>query len=154
MQLLDIAHHRLEFRLFVFINIVGEVLANHGAVGGDNDHLQLVYLVKLLGLGEGGAGHARQLFVHAEVVLDGDGGVGAAFLLHLNAFFGFYRLVQAVGVAPTVHQSSGELIDDDDLAVLDHVLVVFTIYLFGVESVSDVAVQVGVSRVVEVGRFE
>jgi len=41
-------------------------------VGGDHQHVEAVDLVELLGLGVGGAGHAAQLGVEAEVVLEGD----------------------------------------------------------------------------------
>src|SRR2546430_25501 len=44
----------------------------HRAVGGDHDHLELVDLVELRLLGLGGPGHAGQLLVHPEVVLDRD----------------------------------------------------------------------------------
>jgi len=65
-------------------------------VGGDSQHIQAVNAVKLLFFREGGARHAAQLFVHPEVVLDGDGGVGHVFRLDLHAFFSFHRLMQPV----------------------------------------------------------
>ena len=68
------------------------------------------------------SGHARQLLVHAEVVLEGDRGERLVFLLDPQAFLGFNRLVQTVAPAASRHEASGEFIDDDDLAVLDHVL--------------------------------
>src|SRR5690606_41984785 len=42
--------------------------------------------------------------------------------LHLNAFLGLDCLVQAVGVAPAGHEPAGEVVHDDDLPVLYHVL--------------------------------
>ena len=56
---------------------------------------QLVDLVELFGLGQGGTGHAGQLVVHAEVVLQRDGGVGDVLRLDLDTFLGFHGLVQA-----------------------------------------------------------
>src|SRR5690606_2215023 len=76
-------------------------------VGWDGEYFQLVYLVELFGFGNGGTRHPGQLLVHAEVVLDGDGGVGDRFTLYLDAFFGFHRLVQAIGPAAAGHQASG-----------------------------------------------
>ena len=52
-------------------------------VGGDGHHLQLVDLAELLGLGQGRAGHAGQLRIQAEVVLQRDGGVGDVLSLDL-----------------------------------------------------------------------
>ena len=42
--------------------------------------------------------------------------------LDLDLLLGLDRLVQAVAPAAAGHQAAGELVDDDDLAVLDHVV--------------------------------
>ena len=58
-----------------------------------------VELVDLLELGRfrfGRTGHAGQLLVHAEVVLEGDGGERLILALDLDAFLGFDGLVQTV----------------------------------------------------------
>ena len=64
----------------------------------------------------------RKLLVHAEVVLEGDRRQRLVFLADGYAFLRFHRLVQPIGPAPSRHQSAGELIDDDDLAFLHHIL--------------------------------
>ena len=87
-------------------------------VGIDRD-VELVDLVELRRLGVGGAGHAGQLLVHAEVVLEADRRQRLVLFLDLDAFLGLDRLVQAVGPAAARHLAAGELVDDDDLAVLD-----------------------------------
>ncbi len=69
-------------------------------------HAQLVDLIELFGLGYGGAAHPGQLFVHAEVVLDGDGGVGDIFGLDAHTFFGLDSLVQPIRPAPSGHQAA------------------------------------------------
>ena len=51
---------------------IGEVVADHLSVGRDDDDLEPVDLAELFGLGLRRPGHARQLVVHAEVVLEGD----------------------------------------------------------------------------------
>ncbi len=38
--------------------------------------------------------HPGEFFVHAEIVLNSDGGVREAFALDGETLFGFYRLVQ------------------------------------------------------------
>jgi hypothetical protein len=58
--------------------------ADHGLVGGDDHHVQLVDLGELLGLGVGGTGHAGQLVIHAEIVLEGDGGQGLVLAFRLT----------------------------------------------------------------------
>ena len=89
---------------------------------GIDHHVELVDLPELGRLGVGGAGHAGELLVHAEVVLEGDRGEGLVLALDLHPFLRLDRLVQAVRPAAARHHAAGELVDDDDLAVLDQVV--------------------------------
>ena len=93
-----------------------------GRLVGMTDDLEPVDLVELRLLRLGGAGHAGELLVHAEVVLDGDGGEGLRLALDLHPFLGLDRLVQPVRPAAARHDAAGELVDDQDLAVLHHVV--------------------------------
>ena len=70
--------------------------ANVRHIGGNGQNVEFVDVVEFGGLGLGCSGHAGELLIETEVVLNGDGGVGLSFLLYVHAFFGFYRLVQAV----------------------------------------------------------
>ena len=104
------------------IHGVGQILTDQRFVGGQLHHIQSVDIPELLLLGHGGTGHACQLAVHPEVVLEGNGGQGAVFPCDGDMFLGLDGLVQAVGIAPADHQAAGELIDDDDFAVLNHIV--------------------------------
>ncbi len=79
-------------------------------------------IVELGRLGVGGAGHAGELLVNAEVVLVADGRQRLVLFLDLDAFLGFDRLVQAVRPAAARHLAAGELVDDQDLTFLDQVV--------------------------------
>ncbi len=92
------------FSLRIMVRLVGITITS-----------QLVDLLELGGFGFGRTGHAGQLLVHAEVVLEGDGGERLVLALDLDAFLGLDRLVQAVAPAPARHQAAGEFVDDDDL---------------------------------------
>ena len=63
------------------VDLVVAVLADAGLVGRDLDHVEAVDVAELRGLGGGGAGHAGELRVHAEVVLEGDRGQRLVLLL-------------------------------------------------------------------------
>ena len=54
--------------------------------------------------------------------MEGDGRQGFGFSFNLDALFCLDGLVQALVVAAALHQTAGELVDDDDLAVLDDVV--------------------------------
>ena len=95
-------------------------------MGGNNDDVEAVDLAELEGLGVRGAGHARELSVEAEVVLEGGGGEGLGLVLDGHAFLGLDGLVETLGPAPPGHRAAGVLVHDDDLAVGDHVVDIAT----------------------------
>jgi hypothetical protein len=95
-------------------------------------------VLELLLLGEGGAGHAGELVVQAEVVLEGDGGERLVLAADVHVLLGLDGLVQALGVAAAEHEAAGELVDDDDLAVLDHVVDIALHDAVGLDGLIDV----------------
>ena len=68
--------------------------------------------------------HACQLVVHAEVVLQGDGGIGLCGSLHLDVLLGFDCLMQSVAPSTTFHDAARLLIHNLDFAILDDIFVV------------------------------
>ena len=124
-------------------------MRSSGAVGRDDDDVELVDLGELFGLGLGRAGHARELLVLAEVVLEGDGRERLVLALDLHLLLGLDRLVQAVAPAPARHQAPRELVHDHDLAVLDHVVHVQAEERVRAQRLVDVMEQRHVRRVVQ-----
>src|SRR5207249_5714323 len=90
-----------------------------GPIGRDDDHVQIVNLGELAGLGVGRARHAGELVIHPEQVLEGDRRQGLVLVGDLDALFRLDRLVQTVGPAASWHQPARELVYDDHFAVLD-----------------------------------
>ena len=125
-----------------------------GLVGGDLHDVQLIDGAELLLLGHGGARHAGELVVQAEVVLEGDGGQGLGLPGHGDVLLGLDGLVQALVVPPAVHEAAGELVHDDDLAVLDHVVDVPLHQAPGPDGLVDVVGEGGVLRVGQVLHVE
>ena len=124
-------------------------------VGRNHHDVEVVDLRELLRFGVGRAGHAGQLRVLAEVVLERDRRERLVLALDLHfgmvgvVLFGFDRLVQPVAPAPPRHQAAGELVDDDDPAVLDHVLDVDGEQRVRAQGLVDVVEQRHVLRIVE-----
>ena len=154
-QLADVVGNSLVFFFFGAIDDVGVFDAEHRLVGGDDDDFELVDLLEFGGFRFGGTGHAAQLLVEAEVVLEGDGGQRLVFLADLYAFLGFDGLVQAIGPAAAGHQAAGERVDDDDFfasSVLDHVVDVALVERVGLDGGLDVVLEfpvLGVGDVVD-----
>ena len=139
-----------ELRVLGLVDEVGLVGADHRLVGRDRHDAELVDLVELGGLGHGRTGHAGELVVEAEEVLQGDRGEGLVLLLDLHALLGLDRLVHALVVAAAGEHAAGVLVDDEDLAVHDDVVLVVLEQLLGLDGVVQVADQRGVGRLVEV----
>ena len=137
----DVVGDRVPLRVLVLVDEVLLVLADHVAVGRDLDHADLVRLLELGQLGLSRTGHPAQLVVHLEVVLDGDGGERLVLFLDPHAFLGLDRLVQAFAVPSPLKDSPGELIDDLDLSLLDHVGHVAPVELLSPQRVVEVVDQ-------------
>ena len=106
------------------IDLVVLVEARDRHVGRDLHDLELVDVEQFVGFGQRRAGHAGELVVQAEVVLEGDRGQRLVLGLDLNVFLGLERLVQAFRIAAALHHAAGELVDDHDLVVADDVVLV------------------------------
>ena len=147
----DLVDQRVELGVLGPEHEVGVVLADHRPVGRDGDHIEAVDLVELLLLGQRRAGHAGQLLVQAEVVLEGDRGERHRLALDAQALLGLDRLVETLRPAASGHLAAGELVDDDDLAFLDDVVAVALVQRVRLERLLEVARQarIGVEHVVD-----
>ena len=123
-------------------------------VGRDRDHVHLVDVEEFRRLGHRRAGHARQLRIHAEVILEGDRGERLVLGLDLDAFLRFDCLVKAVRPAPAVHHAAGELVDDDDLLVLDDIVDVLLEHDVRLERLVQVVNDLRIGDVVEVAALD
>jgi hypothetical protein len=106
------------------IDLVVFVEPRHQHIGRNFHDLELVDVEQFVGFGQRRAGHAGELFVHPEIVLERDRGQRLVFRLNLHVLLGFQRLVQAFRIAPALHHAPGELVDDDHLIVADDVVLV------------------------------
>ena len=121
-----------------------------GVLVGTGHDLEVVGGGELGRLGDGRAGHAGELVVHAEVVLEGDRGEGLVLLLDLHALLGLDGLVEALGPAPPLEDAAGELVDDLHLAVADDVVLVALEQLLGAQRRLELVHEVLGDAVVEV----
>ncbi len=145
-----IAHDGGELFLLGAEDQVVLVFADHRLVGRNRQHAQLVGAHEFGGFGLCGTGHARQLVVHAEVVLQRDGGEGLVLGLDLDAFLRLDGLVQSLVVAAARQDTAGVLVDDEHLAAGHDVVAVAQEQFLGLDGVVQVADQGGVARFIEV----
>ena len=103
--------------------------------------------------GIGRTGHAGELLVQAEIVLEGDRGNRLVLLAHPHAFLRLDRLMQTVRPAPAGHRAARELIDDDHLAVAHDVFDVTLVERMRAQGRIEVMHQADVGRIVETLAF-
>ena len=147
---LNVLDDRLELGDFVAVHLIGVVDALHTLVGGDGHHAELVGVHELCRFGFRGTGHTGQLVVHAEVVLQGHGRHGLVLRLDFDAFLRLNRLVDAVVVAAARQNTTGVLVNNQDFAVDDHVVLVVGEQLLRLNGVVQEANERGVLGFVEV----
>ena len=102
-HVLNLLEHRAEFLAPGFIDRIVRVFARDRFVRRNNQHAELVDVEKLLRLSFGSAGHAGQLSIQAEIILNRDRRQRLGLALDLHAFLGFDRLMQAIAPAPAGH---------------------------------------------------
>ena len=95
----DLGDDGAVFAVFVFIHDVRLVDAREGAVCRHLDDVQPVDGDELLLLRDGGAGHAGELVVHTEVVLECDRCEGLVLARDVHMLLCLDRLVQTLAVA-------------------------------------------------------
>ena len=112
---------------------------------------ELVRRVELGGLGVGRARHARELLVEAEEVLESDRRHRAVLFLDPHVLLGLDGLVEPLRPAPAREHAAGELVDDEDLAVVrDEVVHVALVERVGAEALVQDVERLEVDGVVEV----
>ena len=101
---------------------VRPILPDYRFVGRDFNDIQFVNGGKFLRFRHSGTGHAGELLVQAEIVLEGNGRQRFVFLLDVHMLFGFNGLMKTFGVSAAEHQAAGELVHDDDFTVFDDIV--------------------------------
>ena len=144
MAFLDLVADCLELSALVLVYLIVVINTDNRLVRGYLYNVQAVDLTELGFLGHSGTGHTGQLVVQAEEILECDGSQRLALAVYLNAFLRLDSLVESVVVAAAEHQTSGELVNDNDLAVLDNVVNVQLHDSVCTDSLVDVVEQSGV----------
>ena len=144
----------LELLVSVLVELVVDVLALDRKIGRDFDHVELVDVKEFCRLGRRGAGHASQLRVEAEIILEGYRRQRLVFGRDLDAFLRLDRLVQSLCPAPSVHHPPGEFVDDDDLVLADDIIGIPPIDHVGAQRLIEVMDDLRIFEVVEVLTLE
>ena len=136
-QSFDLVDDRIVLLAPRLVDVVLLVVPPHRLVGRDDGDLEPVDREELGLFRLGRAGHAGQLVVHPEVVLNRDGGERLGLALHLHVLLRFDRLVQPVRPAAACHDAPGELVYDEHLTILDQVVHFFLVQRMRLQQLMD-----------------
>ena len=136
------------------VDLVVLVEALDRQVGRDLDDVEPVDVAELGRFRLRRAGHAGQLLVHAEIVLEGDRGERLVLGLDGHALLRLERLVQPLRKPAARHHAAGELVDDHHLVVADDIVLVALEQRVGLQRVVDVVDDRDVLDVVERGALQ
>src|ERR1051326_6111733 len=93
MRFSDFLDDRIVFFTPRFVDAVVIIRASHRPIGRNHVDVELVNVVKLRCLRLGRAGHARQLLVKPEIILNRDRRQRLRLAIDLNTFLRFHRLM-------------------------------------------------------------
>ena len=118
----DLLHQGGEFRFLCGKDQVRMVNANAREVGRNDDNLQPVKLVQLVGSLAGGSRHPRQTGVVFDKMMKRDRIQNPALRLNSYTFFRFQSRLQSARPLPILSDSTGELVDQFD-GIMAHQIV-------------------------------
>ena len=133
-----------------FVNNIRMIDTGNRLVGRNDDYRQLVDFQELVFLCLCRTGHAGQLVVHAEIVLEGNGCQCLGLPAYLQPFLCLNCLMQAVRIAAPLHQAACKLVNDDNLAILDYIIPVTLHQCLGPQGSRKAVGHLNILRVVEV----
>ena len=134
MTFLDFFQEGLEFGFTRPKHRIRIIHPDDRSVGRDFDDTHVVDGNELFFFGFGRTGHPAQLLIQAEVVLVGNGGHGRGFLFDGDPFLGFQGLMQPIREDTSLHHTTCEGIDDDDLVFIDNVVHIVSHDVVGAKS--------------------
>ena len=124
MRLCHIFDDGIQLLLLCLENGIVFIYTLDGKVRGDHNNVHAVDLTELVLLSLCGTGHAGFLFIFIKEVLEGNGRKSLGLPLNLYILLCLDTLMQTVIETTSRHDTSGELVNDQDLIILYHVILI------------------------------
>ncbi len=147
MRLLDVLDYRPVFLLLCNIDSVIMIDSGDRFIRRNLDDIHSVNIAELLLLCQSGTCHTCLLLIFIEEVLEGDGGKRLALALYLYVLLRLNRLMQSVGITAARKHSSGKLIYDVYLIILDNVIAVLEHQVVCAERQDDIVLDLKILRI-------
>ena len=93
MAFFDLFDDCIVFAAHGAVNDIVHIVADHGLISGNFHDVKAVYLAEFLFFGKSSTGHAGELIVQTEIILEGNGSKRFGFAADIHAFLGFDGLM-------------------------------------------------------------
>ena len=120
----DLVHNSGKLALFSGENAVVEIDPCKGSIRWNLHNIEPIDTDEFVLLGFCGTRHAGKLAVHSKVILIGYCRKGLILVLDLDVLLCLQSLVQALGIPSSYHKTAGELVDDEHLSILNHIVLI------------------------------
>ena len=154
MGLLHCLHNRMQLFFSGLVNRILMVNSLNRPVGGNLDNVHAVNITEFLFLSECGTCHTCFFLKFIKEVLEGNGRQRLAFSLDLYVLLRFNRLMESVGITAARHDTSGKFIDDQNLVVLYHIVLIAEHEVICTQGQDDIMLDFQILRIREVLNLE
>jgi len=148
--LYDLLDNCVEFLFLCLIYSVIKILTDYRTVCRDHDNVHAVDITELFLLSLGCTGHAAFFRVLVKEVLECDRCKSSGLSLDVYMLLRLDGLVETVRVTTARHDTSCELIDDQDLIILDHIVLIAEHEVVCTECEDNVVLDLKVLRICKV----
>ena len=150
MGFLNRSNNCAEFFLLGHIHRVVFIHTGNGLIGRNFDDVHAVDITEFLFFRQRSTGHACFFLILIKEVLERDGCQGLALSSDFYMLFGFDRLVEAIGVTASRHDTSGEFVYDQHFIILDHIVLVTEHQVMGTQRQDNIMLDLQVFRICQV----
>ena len=124
MRRLDSVNDSVQLLLLRLIYRILKILTDDRTVRGNDNNIHAVNLTELLLLRQRRTRHTALLLEKIKEILERDGCKCLALSLYLYMLLCLDRLMQTVGITASRHDTPGKLIDNQNLIVLNHIVLI------------------------------
>ena len=151
---LNLLRNGLNLFFFIKVNDVLIILTDNLSRRRDADNIEFINFLEFLGFGIRCTRHTRKFLIHAEIILEGNRGQSLAFGLNFHALFGLNRLMQTIRPAAAMHHTPRKVINNDNFAVLNDIVLIEFIKRMSLQSLVHVMQIFDIFRVINIIDFQ
>ena len=144
----------IEFLPFGLINSILMVNTGNGSVGRNSNRIHSVGIAELLLLSQSRTSHTSLLVELVEEVLEGNRSQSLALPTHIYMLLCLNRLMQSVRITTARHNTSGKLINNQNLIVLYYIVLITEHQVVCPKSKNNIVLNLQILRICQVFNME